>query len=441
MPSRLGSYDIIDEVGRGGMGVVYRARDEKLGRIVAVKVLSDTSTRGEDSRKRLRLEARAAAILSHPSIVTVFGYDEEEGNPFIVYEYVEGKTLDRIMAERRMREAEVIDIGCQVADGLAYAHERGILHRDIKPQNIIVTEEGRVKILDFGLAKRTSPALIMANGNTVQSSIIATAAGTIIGTLHYMAPEQIASEELDGRADIFALGVVLYELVSGLNPFKGENFASTAGRIMAPETPDLPAECSGVSAQLRAVILRCLQKKRDARYPSARALREDLEKARSESKASSIKERTQDIRPAHAVIPRAIARISLVLLQLVYFTMYALTLLNPLTVLGKVTIALGSRFSHPAAVGMGITAALLASGCCGIAVRLYLLACFAFDHPETGRQFRRMFPLLFLLDEAWALTPLLMAGRWPEGVALGCVAVLVYIPITHLNLIRSAYPR
>src|SRR5438093_3186596 len=169
MPERFGRYVIESEIGRGGMGVVYRARDERLGKIVSIKVLSDPESVSTDARRRLRQEARAAANLTHPAIATAFDYDEQDGIPFIVYEYVEGRTLDRVITEEKIEPDRIIDIASQIASALAYAHERGIMHRDIKPQNIVLTPEGAVKVLDFGLAKRTNLALLQAEGRHQES--------------------------------------------------------------------------------------------------------------------------------------------------------------------------------------------------------------------------------------------------------------------------------
>jgi len=265
MEKRMGRYLIEKELGKGGMGVVYRALDERLGKVVALKVLSETKALGTDSRKRLRHEARAAAILNHPSIVGVYDYDEFEGTPFVIYEYVEGETLDRIIQRGELTEERIVDIAHQVASGLAYAHERGILHRDIKPQNLILTAEGQVKILDFGLAKRYGLDYGSGDGATETGSTVETAAGTVVGTAQYMSPEQLGGEKLDGRTDIFSLGVVLYEMATGKNPFVGGTFASIIGKIMSPEPPAWTGQSLPVSLELRQVIQQCLRKKREDR--------------------------------------------------------------------------------------------------------------------------------------------------------------------------------
>jgi serine/threonine protein kinase len=434
---RLGRYAIESEIGRGGMGVVYRALDEKLGKTVAVKMLSDPGTLTAESLGRLRQEARSAAILNHPSIVAVYDYEEAEGHPFIVYEYVEGQTLDRMITSGPLAEEKIIDIGIQVASGLAYAHDRGILHRDIKPQNIIVGADGRVRILDFGLAKRMQLHLVGPDGVSVGGhDSVATLAGTIVGTIQYMSPEQVAGETLDGRTDVFSLGAVLFELATGSNPFLGKSLTSTVGRIMSPDPPAMEGKAV-VSGGLQEVIRNALQKKRENRYQSALLLRDALERAKvpAPQMPAPQKRESSDAAP---VIPRPLARVSLILLQVLYLALYALALIKHMDVVVRLAHLSGDfigklEWARLAATGLLIT------GCCGIPVRLFLMVSVWFDDPETGRQFRRLFPFLFLLDELWALTPFLLIGKWPAGVTLICVALLAYLPISHRNLIRNAY--
>jgi len=426
------------------MGVVYRACDEKLGKPVAVKMLSDPGSWSAENRSRLRREARSAAILNHPSIVAVYDYDEEEGSPFIVYEFVEGPTLDKAIAAGPLREDKIIDIGVQVAAGLAYAHERGILHRDIKPQNIIVGADGRARILDFGLAKKMGASLVAPDGSSIEADSAATLAGTIVGTVQYMSPEQVAGEALDGRTDIFSLGTVLYEMATGRNPFLGQSLTSTVGKIMSSDPPRLEVESGGVSNELCEIILKTLQKKREDRYASAVLLREDLERLKAErSNPIAASVARPKPRPAAAVIPRGLARGSLILLQFLYLTIYGFALYFHRDVITRTMLAamphLGADFARSVELAKLLSMAILVSGCCGIPVRLYLMVSVAFDDPETGRQFRKLFPFLFLLDEVWALTPLLLVGKWPAGITILCMALLVYLPISHRNLIQSAY--
>ncbi len=443
MQRRLGRYVIESEVGKGGMGVVYRARDERLGKTVALKILSNTGANTSVDQARLRREARAAAIMNHPSIVAVYDYDEVDGQPFIIYEYVEGKTLDRLIAAGPVTESVIVDIASQVASALAYAHERGIVHRDIKPQNIILTPEGRAKLLDYGLAKQCQIRIKSGDGEITQDLASDTEAGTIVGTAQYMSPEQICGEPLDGRSDIFSLGIVMYELICGSNPFLGQNLASTIGRIVS--TTPLPAMTTrtAVSPRLLEIVERCLQKKREERYPSASSVLRDLQRLAEPSTPVGDKEADRGGQAPLALIPAALARALLILLQILYLSMYAFALVYYFDVLQKlfeyVVHYTGRDNAHAIAITKALTFLLLVSGCCGIPVRLYLMASVGFNDPATGRQFARIFVWLFLLDELWALSPFLLAGRWPAGITLICAATLAYLPFSHRNLIRNAY--
>ncbi len=443
MTTYLGRYTVDSEIGQGGQGTVYRAHDSRLGRMVAVKVLRQAASLSSESKARFRQEARAAAILNHPSIATVSDYAEEDGTPVIVYELVEGTRLDKLIAEGRLDEQRVIEIGSQVADALAYAHERGILHRDIKPQNIIISGQGTAKILDFGLAKKSKLELVHETDKTVsESPSLETARGTIVGTVHYMSPEQIGGERLDGRTDIFSLGVVLYEMVVGSNPFRGESFASTIGKIMAPDTPVIQSAIMPVSLELQEIIRRCLQKRRDDRYPGAKMLADDLQRLRTSSPSRA---RPLPIAPVEVqVIPARLGRVLAILLQIMYLAIYGVALfyLNDLvnSVFSLVREYVTGDWAKARAIARGLTTLLMVTGIWGIAIRLYLLASLGFHDPETGSQFRKLFPFLFVVDEIWALSPLLLYSRWRPGVTLLCVAILAYVPMSQRNLIKSAYP-
>jgi predicted Ser/Thr protein kinase len=437
-PTRLGRYRIEGELGRGGSGRVYRALDEKLHRLVALKVLSDEGSSPREMRNRFRHEARAAAVLNHPSIAAVYDYDEEDGVAFIAYEYVEGETLDQVVARGPLEEGRILALGAALASGLAHAHGRGILHRDIKPQNIVITPGGAPKILDFGLAKQTGPALARPGGGTTQSTVVETAAGMLVGTVQYMAPEQIGGEVLDGRSDIFSLGIVLYELASGRNPFHGATLGSTIGNIVSLRPAPLAGSGTRISPELEAVIERCLRKERAERFATAAELEGALRQIASGPSITAA-----PARPAPpALIPRGAARVLVVLLQALYLALYANALYYNAQVYSAVGVGIAALHGGPyrgTAATLPWATAFLTTACWGIAVRLYLLASVGFDDPDTGRQFRRLFPVLAVLDEIWALSPLLMLGRWPEGITLVCMALLAYLPMTHRNLIASAY--
>jgi predicted Ser/Thr protein kinase len=279
----IGQYVVEREIGRGGMGIVYLARDTKLDRRVALKTLPAAFRLDSRRRERLKAEARAAASLSHhDNIATVHALEELNGALWIVYEYVEGRTLRELLRQDGALGPDVlINIARQVARGLAEAHEHGVVHRDLKPENVMVTVKGGVKILDFGLARQLHAA----------GDERLTRDGTVVGTPAYMAPEQFQGRDVDAAADIFTFGVMLYELASGTHPFEGGDSESTIGRIQHYEPPDLSAlQLSGLdvslSARLDRVIRVCLQKDPQRRYRRTADLVADLDALRDGSPLS-----------------------------------------------------------------------------------------------------------------------------------------------------------
>ena len=263
---RLRSYEIVSPLGAGGMGEVYRARHLRLRREVAIKVLPDDFAADPERRRRLEREARAASALNHPHIVTIHDIDEQDGRLYIAMELVEGRTLRQVLAGGARPVAEVLSLGRQMADGLARAHGAGIVHRDLKPENVMVTGDGLVKIVDFGLAKTALFGKTEGRDETTVSAI--TQQGVLTGTVEYLAPEQIAGRPADARADQFAFGVVLYELLCGRRPFGGDSPAAVLASIVR-DVPRAPhAAQPEVPKDLDAIVMRCLAKDPDARYPS-----------------------------------------------------------------------------------------------------------------------------------------------------------------------------
>src|SRR6201982_704568 len=267
-----GHYRILEKVGAGGMGVVYRARDEQLERDVAVKILPVGTLTDEAARKRFRKEALALAKLNHPNIATIFEFSTQNSTDYLVTEYISGQTLEERLAPGALSEKEVVDLGIQLAQGLSAAHEHGIVHRDLKPANLRLSSDGRLKILDFGLSQLGPHA----TGLGVTATLTRSQEGT--GTLPYMAPEQLRGEPADVPSDIWAAGAVLYEMATGHRPFEQTVPTALAGEIIH-KAPLPPRKLkSAISPRLEAVILRCLQKKQAKRYQSARELQADLER-------------------------------------------------------------------------------------------------------------------------------------------------------------------
>ena len=259
----IGRYQLVETLGQGGMGVVYRAFDTLLQRVVAVKVISGAIESGGEQRERFFREARAAGQLSHRNIITIYDLGEQDGQPYLAMEYLEGQDLQRRLTRpERMSLARKIDLVMEVCQGLEYAHARGVIHRDIKPANIFITDNGTAKILDFGLARLVTSELTNSN--------------MMMGTINYMAPEQVRGERADHRSDIFSVGVVLYELLGGRKAFEGESFATTLYRILQEEPESLLHIDPTLPPELVAIVERGLAKPRDERYQNMSELLRDL---------------------------------------------------------------------------------------------------------------------------------------------------------------------
>ncbi|HKQ18128.1 MAG TPA: serine/threonine-protein kinase, partial [Candidatus Eisenbacteria bacterium] len=278
--TKLGPYEILAPLGAGGMGEVYRARDPRLGREVAVKVLPRAVAGDPERQKRFEAEARAAGGLNHPNIVTLHDVGVEGGVPFLVTEVLEGENLRGLIARGPLSPHRAVQIVVQVANGLSAAHAKGIVHRDLKPENLFVLPDGRVKILDFGIAKLTvggPTASTTATAETTPVFASMTMAGTIMGTVSYMAPEQLRDQSVDHRADLFALGAMFHELLTGKQAFQGDTAADRVSAILMADPPPLPQEIEDAIPGIGAVIARLLVKRPDGRLESARDLAFTLE--------------------------------------------------------------------------------------------------------------------------------------------------------------------
>ncbi len=285
LPGRqISHYQILSLLGRGGMGDVYRARDARLGRDVALKVLPIAYASDADRLRRFEQEARSAGRLNHPNVVTVYDVGVDGGAPYIVAELLEGDELRAHLNQGRIPQPRALDYARQMASGLAAAHGKGIVHRDLKPENIFVTTDGRVKILDFGLAKLTSPI----SGSSLETNPQpVTTPGVVMGTVGYMSPEQVRGQETDERSDIFALGVILYEMLSGKRTFPGESAVEVMNAILKEDPPDLGETNAKNAPVLERIVRRCLEKKPDQRFQSASDLCFALEALSSTSTPSA----------------------------------------------------------------------------------------------------------------------------------------------------------
>ncbi len=282
--SRLGAYEIIAPIGAGGMGAVYRARDARLDRDVAIKVLADSLVKDQASMARFEREAMSVAKLSHPNILSIFEFAHDAGLAFVVMELVDGETLRARLERGPIPARKAIAYALQIARGLGAAHARGIVHRDLKPENVMITRDDHVKILDFGLAKTTTSKM---DGSQLPTQIADTTPGTVLGTFGYMAPEQVRGLVVDHRADMFSFGAVLYEMLAGQRAFRGETAADTMTAILTREPPDLDPAALAIPPGLDRIVRRCLEKNAELRFQSANDLAFALENVTSTSGTTS----------------------------------------------------------------------------------------------------------------------------------------------------------
>jgi Tol biopolymer transport system component len=294
--TKLGPYEIVSLLGAGGMGEVYRARDSRLKREVAIKVLPQALSLDADRLRRFEQEALATAALNHPNILAVFDIGSNQGAPYVVSELLEGETLRERLRGGSIAVRKALDYAMQIAHGLAAAHEKGIVHRDLKPENLFLTKDGRLKILDFGLAKLTQTE---PGSNTSMPTVThGTEAGVVLGTAGYMSPEQVRGQALDTRSDIFSFGAILYEMLSGKRAFHGDTPADTMSSILKEDPPDLTETNRNVSPALERIVQHCLEKNPEARFHSARDIAFDLDQL------SGISSTTAKATPVGMVWPR-----------------------------------------------------------------------------------------------------------------------------------------
>src|SRR6059036_1286597 len=272
----IGHYRIESLIGIGGMGEVYLARDERLGRKAALKLLPDSLTTDETQLSRFKNEARSASGLNHPNILTVYEIGTEGNRQFIATEFIEGITLRASLARGRINPHAALDIAVQVASALAAAHEAGVVHRDIKPENIMLRPDGYVKVLDFGIAKLTEQKEGIPAAEARRSALLRTESGLVFGTAHYMSPEQARGQAVDARTDIWSFGVVLYEMLAGNPPFEGKTPSDCIAAVLRTEPPPLALEALKVPARLEQIVRKALRKDKEERYQSVEEVLAEL---------------------------------------------------------------------------------------------------------------------------------------------------------------------
>lgn len=314
----ISHYCILEKLGAGGMGVVYKAQDTRLRRFVALKFISSTLARDKDSIERFRREAEAASGLNHPNICTVYDIGEQQGLAFIAMEFLDGKMLKDCIARQPMPLEQLLGLSLQIADGLQAAHQSGIVHRDIKPANIFVTKDGRVKILDFGLAKLARPSIdgitLLSNESAGTCLTTLTQAGNMVGTVAYMSPEQVRGEPLDLRTDIFSFGLVLYEMATGQQAFHGNTTAVISEGILNSAPPPLRRLVPYDGLEVEKIVSKALQKDRTLRYQTAANVHDDLQNYKnnvpigriSHELAVPVHEQKQTLSPSDAILPRSL---------------------------------------------------------------------------------------------------------------------------------------
>src|SRR5450631_1174630 len=284
--TKLGPYEILAPLGAGGMGEVYRARDTRLDRTVAIKILPAAFAADADRLDRFEHEARLLSTVNHPNILAIHDVGAQDGVHYLVSEFLEGQTLREKMNAGPLSQRRVIEYALEMAKGLAAAHHKGIVHRDLKPDNIFVTKDGRVKILDFGLAKQSFTAEMGSAENATMTGPTPTTPGTVMGTAGYMSPEQVRGQAVDYRSDLFSLGAILYEMISRKRAFKGDSSVETMNAILKEDPPELSESSLQVSPGLDRIVRHCLEKEPGMRFQSARDLAFDLESLSSLSGAA-----------------------------------------------------------------------------------------------------------------------------------------------------------
>jgi hypothetical protein len=419
----LGSrYELMEQIGRGGMGTVYKARDRETDEIIALKVLNSDIATDHRIIDRFKTEMRLARKVTHKNVCRIYDLNRVGDKTYITMEFVEGESLRRVLNRLGgltvRKGTEVIR---QLCEGLREAHAAGIIHRDLKPENIMVDQAGNVKVMDFGIARLLSSQQ--------------TATGGISGTPAYMSPEQAEGRTLDVRSDIYSLGLIMYEIFTGRIAFSGDTPIAVALKQVR-ETPPTPRSVEpSLSPELEQIILRCLEKNPDKRFRSLgeieAALSSHAEASTPQHRPAETKISTWFSESAYVLAPNP-ARSLLLVIQAGYLAMYGASLYH----LESAALVFEREFGLSVPVGFWVVVVAALSG---IAARVYLSSAIALNHPATGKQFWRLFPVLLLLDEVWAASPLLLAPKIGIGLALAATALLAYLPFSQKTLAYNAY--
>ncbi len=427
MPLISDRYEVLGEAGRGGMGVVYRARDRETDETVALKALRPELAADIRLLERLKRELRLARRITHKNVCRVYDLHRTPTLCFVTMEFVDGESLRSFLRRRgALKVEEGISIGRQICAALQEAHNQEIVHRDLKPENVMLDCSGTVKVMDFGIARSLDTASTLTAG--------------VLGTPAYMAPEQAAGLHVDRRTDIYSLGLVLYEVFTGVAAFTADTPIALAWK-QVHERPVHPRDLEpALPATLESIILKCLEKEASRRYQTAEqlelALRQVLEIPSAGTCARPDTKRLWFITASAEELPRlprALARTLFLVVQLLYLSFYLITLAK----FGTIQVLLTHLLT---AAGLPIAEIVRVTALLGTALRLYLLSGVGFDYKGVGNDFRRLWFLLALLDLFWALSPLLLFAAGKIGyLAFACVIALAFLPLSQRTLIRMAY--
>ena len=365
--TKLGRYEIISQLGAGGMGEVYRARDPQMNRDVAIKILPDEFSTNAERLHRFELEVQATGKLNHPNILVVYNVESFNGTPYVICELLEGETLRERLRAGPLASRKAVDYALQIANGLAAAHAKGVVHRDLKPDNIFITDAGFVKILDFGLAKLVTPLGEPEDQTDVATRKVQTDPGAVMGTVGYMAPEQVHGRSVDHRADIFSFGAVLYEMLSGRRAFHGDSAIETLNAILKHDPEELSSTNSNIGPGLERVVLHCLEKKPERRFQSANDIAFALDSLSSVSSLSSQRTVTDSVAPARSwsrerIIWLAACVILVVIAAALAFSLFRRPEVNTRAV--QLALSTPQQLSHPHTVTVspdGLRVAFLAT--------------------------------------------------------------------------------
>jgi tRNA A-37 threonylcarbamoyl transferase component Bud32 len=412
-------YDILQEVGRGAMGVVYKALDRETLETVALKVLRPEILADKFMMERFKNELRLARKITHKNVCRIYEFTHIPEGPCISMEYVEGETIRSLLNRLGVFSLRTaLHIARETCSGLREAHSQGIAHRDLKPENVMIDRNGRIKIMDFGVAR-------------VFSGHAATTVNMIVGTPSYMAPEQVESRAVDQRADIYSLGLILYEMLTGREVFKADTPLAAAYKQVHEAPPPPRSLDPTIPEAVQSLILRCIEKEPERRFQTINDLDSAIALLGYEQPTPADLTGTR-VMPRHTttfIMPRKRARFLMMLIQVMYLAFYAAALFNILEVW---TILEDLRV--PAVPGI-FTVMVLSMW--GIATRVYLMSALIFDHPELPVKFRRLFPLLLLLDSIWAVAPLLLLHQIRLGLALVFAVLLAYLPFSQKTLMEN----